>query len=454
MVKLKRKTVFNEQKCTRCGICFHKCPVMELPIDEAKNEIKRLINGEKSKHVLWKCNTCFSCNLYCPEDANPYQLILERWNDLYYERGAPALYNFVCPPRKQNIWQLLNIFLTTKERKWILTWIHNQPKRDEIILLIGNYTHLFPFIIGGSKILEHFIPVDLIDHWEGGAYLYQGGFLDVVQRIAQKTQKDFDKWGNIEVVASLDAVEYIYQEVHPREMDVAHQQPFKSLQDWMLENIRQGNIKITNPLRMTVTIHDNCYSKVSGGKYWDHPRKIVELCGCDIIEMEHNKADSLCCGFGAGASWVRNISIPFDIIHEGIKKFREAEATGAEALVSYCGGCVYLLWATRELIGSQIDIFHIIEIVRMAMGEKINYPQDHVRRAWDIIAIITYEWLLSLVKRRFYIKNISYDAEMSTFRPKNYLILKLLRNAFNSTVLRKAHRKVFILLMKILNTRE
>jgi len=453
MIETKRITGFNEKACTRCGLCLHKCPVLKYPIDRAKEEIKRLIKGKEISPVLFKCTTCFSCNIFCPENANPYQLILERWNDLYYIRGAPSLYTFVCPTREPNIWQLLNILLSTNEKRWVLKWIYNIPEPDKPILLIGNYTHLFPFIIGGSKILKYFSPLDLIDHWEGGAYLYQGGFLDVVQKIAQKTKKDFDKWENEKIVATLDAVQYIYQEVHPKEMKVQHEQEFKNLQDWMLDKINSGELEIKNKLDFTVTVHDNCYSKVSNGRYWDAPREIIKKCGCKIIEMEHNKEDSLCCGFGAGASWVRNISIPFDIIHEGIKKFEEAENTGAKALVSYCGGCIYLLWASRELLGSKIDIYHIIEIVRMAIGEELNYPHDHIERAWDIIAIITYEWILSLFKPNFYIKKVSYDEERTTFKPQNYTFLKLIRTAFNSSLIRKVYRKFFLVMMRVLNTR-
>ncbi len=50
------------------------------------------IDGKKSESVLTNCNTCLSCNLYCPQQANPYQLILERWNDLYKEGRVPPLY--------------------------------------------------------------------------------------------------------------------------------------------------------------------------------------------------------------------------------------------------------------------------------------------------------------------------------------------------------------------------
>jgi hypothetical protein len=169
--------------------------------------------------------------------------------------------------------------------------------------------------------------------------------------------------------------------------------------------------------------------------------------------MKHIKKDSLCCGFGAGASWVKNMSMPFDIISEGIKKFKEAEETGAKALISYCGGCLYLLWATRELLGSKINLYHIIEVVRMAMGEKLNYPNDHIKRAWDVIAIITYSLLLSIFQKNFIIKRITYDKSRSTFKPKKHIILRLMRYLFDLSLVRKIHARMFLLLMPIMKTR-
>lgn len=453
MVESRRIPAFKEERCDLCGICFHSCPVLQLPLEEAKLEVQNLIQSKESKYVLSKCNTCFSCNLYCPQNANPYQLILERWNDLYKKRGAPPLYKFVCPTETPNIWQLLNLFLSNQEQRWIFKWMNRVPKPNDTILLISNYIHHFPFIIGGSKLLDHFKPVDRIDQWEGGAYLYQGGYLDVVQKIAQRTKRDFDSWGVKTVVATLDSVEYMFNEVHPKEMGVSHEQNFINFHNWLLEKINFGEIELPNQLNFSVTVHDNCFSKALGGKYWDTPREILEKCGCKIIEMKHNKKDSLCCGFGAGASWVKNMSMPFDIISEGVKKFKEAEETGAKVLISYCGGCMYLLWATRELLGSKIDIYHVIEVVRMAMGEKLNYPEDHIKRAWDVIAIITYSLLLSIVQKNFFIKRVTYDKSRSTFKPKKHTILRLMRYLFDISLVRKIHARLFLLLMPLMKTR-
>lgn len=451
--KGKRTYAFREDLCNLCGLCLHLCPVMHLPIEIAKEEVKNLIEGKESKYALKKCNTCLSCNLYCPQQANPYQLILERWNDRYKKKGAPPLYRFVCPTEQPNIWQLLNIFLSEREKNWIIKWMNYTPKPEDLVLLIGNYTHLFPFIIGGSKLLNYFKPIDRIDQWEGGAYLYQGGYLDIVQKIAQRTKKDFDNWGVKNVVATLDAVEYIFSEVHPKEMGVKHSQNFINFHQWLLMKINSGEIKLKKELNFSVTVHDNCYSKALGGKYWEEPREILSKCGCEIIEMEHNRKDSLCCGFGAGASWVKNMSIAFDIIFEGAKKFKEAEETGAKALISYCGGCIYLLWASKELLRSNIDLFHIIEVVRMSMGEKLNYPVDHIRRAWDIISIITYQLLISTFQKNFYIRSITYDKDRSTFKPKKHRLLKFIRLLFEISLVRKFYAKLFQLLMPIMKTR-
>ena len=340
----RNETVFNESLCTKCGECFHKCPELKLPLEIAKQEINNLIEGKTSHYVLSHCTTCFSCNILCPNDCKPYQLILERWNDLYKQRGAPPIYRFVCPTLEHNLWQMLQVFMTKEEQILVKRWMTQTPK--ESILLIGNYLHLLPFVFGNSRILENFTPVDLLDHWECGAYLYQGGYLNVVKHIAEKCKQDFKEWGVKQIVPALDAVHWMLTSVHPDEMGVSHNCSIINFHDLLLDKIQQGEILLRKELKMNTTVHDNCFSKAGGGKYWDSPRQILELSGCKIVEMKHNRAQSLCCGFGSGASWKNPLRIIFDILIVSERKFQEAEATRADAMVTYCGGCLYLLWAS------------------------------------------------------------------------------------------------------------
>jgi len=445
----RNKTVFNEKACDRCGECFHQCPELNLPLSLAKEEISGLIEGKTKGHVLSHCTTCFSCNHYCPHDCKPYQLILERWNDLYRKRGAPPIYRFVCPTMEKNIWHMLDALLSPEEIRWTKEWISRKPEGD--ILLIGNYVHLLPFIAGGSKLLEFFTPVDLIEHWECGAYLYQGGYLDVVRHIAEKCRNDFQKWNVNTVIPMIDAVHWMMTDVIPHEMNVDLGIRVENFHEWLLNRIESGDIKLSHKLNMKVTLHDNCYSKGGGKPYWERPRTLLSLSGCDIIEMKHNRENSLCCGFGAGASWVRPITILFDIMDVAEKKFKEAEETGAEALVSYCGGCMYLLWTAKELYDKKIDAYHLVEVIRMAMGETIRYPEDHQKRAWDLIAIITTHMIMSLWGKPFRIEKDSLDNYPSP--PRKFFLLRILRKLLDISLVRFLYKKGFRMMVPLLKSR-
>ncbi|MFX0122494.1 MAG: (Fe-S)-binding protein [Candidatus Hodarchaeota archaeon] len=446
----RNNSVFKESLCTICGKCFHYCPELKLPLEIAKQEIISLIEGKSSCYVLSHCTTCFSCNLLCPNDCKPYQLILERWNDLYKQRGAPPIYRFVCPTFENNLWQMLHIFMTAEEQAWIDRWMNQSP--NDSVLLIGNYLHLLPFVFGNSKLLDNFTPVDLLDHWECGGYLYQGGYLDVVKHIAEKCKHDFKRWNVKKIIPALDAVHWMLTKVHPNEMGVSHNCDVMNFHDLLLDKIQTGEIVLQNDLKRKVTVHDNCFSKAGGGKYWDSPRQILKHSGCKIVEMKHNRGNSLCCGFGSGASWENHLRIVFDIMAVSERKFQEAEATKADAMITYCGGCLYLLWASRELFGNKIDIFHIIEIVRMSIGETTSYPEPHVRRAWDLITIINYHLLMSIFQKPFWIDKISLDEKI--IESKRYLGLRILRKLFDVPIIRILYRKVFrIILPKMVTPR-
>jgi Fe-S oxidoreductase len=425
---------------------------MHLPLEIARNEIMRLIH-EKDSIVLEHCTSCFSCNLYCPYDCNPYQLILEGWNRQYNERGAPALNRFVCPTEKNNVWEMLYQLTPKYERDQVKMWMRTPPK--DTILLVGNYTHLMSFILSGSELLDHFTVVDLLDHWECGAYPYQLGYLELVEKIGNHIKADFDEWGVKKIVTFLDAVEHMLNEVHPNEMGIKFNQKVVNFNTWLLDMINSGKISMEHNVEMKVTIHDNCYSKsgVYGGiTYWDLARKVVKQTGCEILEMEHNRKDALCCGFGAGCSWTtgHEFNIPFDMMSTAEVKFQEAIATGADALCTYCGGCLYLLWAARELLDYDLPIYHHVELVRLAMGENIDTELNrHKERAWDLIAIIAIVMLKGMFSKPFKIQKTKFtEKDKRKWGKKRYIGLRIVRICLKPKFMKNVFRKTFRKLMK------
>ena len=369
----------------------------------AVTELIAGIEGSAAREVLSGCSSCLSCNTYCPTGADPYFLILERWGDLYARRGAPAIYRFVCPNQPDNIWNRLEALASEEERALFWRWHENTKKPEGRPLILGNYAHLFPHIVD-TPVFDGFTIIDPIGHWECGAYLTQAGYLSEVGKIARIVKDYFDELGDREVVVLTDAVRLLLTRFIPERFGIEFTPRFLSFTEWLAQSIRQEKIPRRERVKLALAVHDNCYAKAAGAPLYDAAREVLSWTGARVVELSHNRDESYCCGFGRGAADISKHTIPFAIMKGAARKIREAEEACAEGLVTYCTGCMYLLWAARELLGSRVAVYHLVEPVTMAMG-AYKYA-DLVRqreRAWDIIALITVSYVKSLFQGRLFI---------------------------------------------------
>jgi len=430
---------FKEEQCDRCGLCLARCPELDFSDEEARTAVEELIagtDGPLARRVLSSCASCFSCNTYCPTDAGPYYLVLERFNDLYKKRGASPIYRYVCPNMKQNAWTTLNVLASPAERGAFSRWHRDLDTTGKRPLIIGNYAHLFPHILD-SPLFDSFTLLDPIEHWESGAYLTQAGYVGVVQDIGEAVRPFYDELASGETTPYIltDAVVLLMTRIFPENYRLT-ESPL-SFTHWLSDELWSGRIELPEKISMRLAVHDSCYAKAEGDKLFDAVREILADTGAEVVEMAHTRCDSLCCGFGRGAADIPKVSVPFKIMKGAMRKLAEAEDAGADGLVTYCTGCMYLLWSARELTGSSLGVYHLVEPVTMAMGA---YRYDDLsrqrERAWDIIAQITYFYMKSLFQPRFFIG----DVTKSEYRPDHVPslpLLKFLRTALSFTLTRK-----------------
>jgi hypothetical protein len=359
--------------------------------------------------------------------------------------GSPPVWKFLCPNERTNLWSTMHAILPESARATVEEWMTARP--SETIFLPGSFFHLVPEVLVGTRLLHGLTVMDLPGHWECGAYLYQGGYRDVVRRIGVMVREDLDRWGVERVVAGLDSVHVMLTKVHPEENGIRFEQDVLDFHQWILEGIHDGRLHLERKLDIEVTVHDNCYAKVGGDRYFEQARKLLDLAGAEVREMRHHRVDALCCGFGRGAGWSSNARIPFDILEGATRRIREAEDTGTGTLVTYCAGCFWLLLAAGELIESPVRIVHLIELLREAMGETIIFPRRD--RAWDILTAMAFQIGRGVGRKHFWIRDVTAQPDPFEWRTRHQRATRALRKGLGTERGRRMFRSTFSSLRRV-----
>ncbi len=69
--------MFHAERCDFCGRCLEFCPYVDYDLERARTEMQDLVAGG-TPPIVGACVTCASCNMVCPTQANPFDLLNER----------------------------------------------------------------------------------------------------------------------------------------------------------------------------------------------------------------------------------------------------------------------------------------------------------------------------------------------------------------------------------------
>lgn len=369
---------FNEDACTECGDCLANCPIIEYSREEAILEIKKLINGEETDRLLSDCQSCFTCNFYCPHNANPTSLVLKRWNEQYDEEGLKirGRYFMTFHPNYPNFRTYVMDRMTDEEKNLLNQWASLEPLKGDTLTYPGCNVILTPTLTE-TKLFQE---LDIRGRLEYccGETLFRTGYKDQLHQVTARLDKWFNKLKPKKLLVLCTAGTNVFKNVLPHYGLSYKFEKITSYIEWLWERLQSGEIEVKNPVDMSVTIQDSCYSKMFGDDYMDLPRKILTKIGCDIIEMDYCKEDMRCCGIAAGFS----VDSAYNVL-----KMRKATAenmdmakrTGADALCVYCSGCNQMYNSARYLYLKPfgMEIYHIIELIQLAIGET---PKRMIKR--------------------------------------------------------------------------
>jgi len=159
--------------------------------------------------------------------------------------------------------------------------------------------------------------------------------------------------------------------------------------------IKEGKLKLTNPVNLKVTYHDPCHLGRQGEPYvpwsgtekkifgqavcydpprpkyngawgvYEPPRDILRaIPGIELVEMERIKEAAWCCGAGGGSSE----AYPEFSRATANERIEEAQSTGADAIATACPWCERNFIDATSANGTAMKVFDVIELVGQSIA--------------------------------------------------------------------------------------
>ena len=220
---------------------------------------------------------------------------------------------------------------------------------------------------------------------------YQMGFREEYSERAKANIKAFETAGVKAIVTPCSDCYHTFKRLYAKmglNIEILH------TVEYIDRLIQEGKIKFTKSVPMTVTYHDPCHLGRQGEPYiqwegkekkilnqvhtweprrprysgaygiYDSPRNILNsIPGINLVEMERIREYSWCCGAGGGCS---DTNPEFSSWTAG-ERVTEANATGADVLVTACPWCESNFVNAVDENGKKIKVFDIIELVQQAI---------------------------------------------------------------------------------------
>jgi len=418
--------VHDMQRCSRCSFCkwipwramknndfVHGCPSVSRYLWHAYsssgkfNMALSLLAGrfeysDAFLDAVYRCQMDGSCDISCKtvQDIEPLQMMQElRIRCVEQGQTLPAHMLVVDSLKRQdNMMQAdktnrgkwaegLNVKDLTKEKGKVLFHAGCRYSFDE---------ELWPTARMGVELLQKAgVDVGIMGRDETccAGRAYELGYAGELLKYAEHNVEAFRNAG-VETLVTPCADCYhsfkvLYEKIGKKPgVKVLH------ITEYLHQLLDEGKLKLKKKVPLVATYHDPChlgrlgepwvawkgkelkvmgqlivhdppkkYGRGANGVY-EIPRKLLAaIPGLQLNEMYRIKEYAWCCGSGGGVKE----AYPDFAIWTGEQRLKEANAVGAEAIVSACPWCTRNFRDTAKETGNKIKVFDLIDLIQQSI---------------------------------------------------------------------------------------
>lgn len=357
---------------------------------------KRLEYTDKLLEIIYNCTMCGACDTSCKYSLD--MEVIEPINEIRNEAVASGHTHPALDKVISNLRQRGNMVPGSGVRRgdWVkdLNLKNFTREKVEVIYHAGCLTSFNPemwkLAQGTARLLQK-AGVDFgvggVNELCCGGRAFQMGYKADFLKQAEANMAVIQKSGAKTLVTGCAEGYFAFKVLYDRfnlkgELEVLH------TTEYLASLVREGKLKPSKQLDLTVTYHDPCHLGRQGESYihwegkeivdqfrtfdppkerrrgsygiYEPPRELLRsIPGLKLVEMERIKEYAWCCGAGGGV----NHTNPDFSAWTGAERINEAEQTGAAALATACPWCVNQLQQAVLQKGSGLKIYDVVELL-------------------------------------------------------------------------------------------
>ncbi|MBT2764404.1 (Fe-S)-binding protein [Paenibacillus sp. ISL-20] len=339
----------------------------------------QLIGGVMTEEEIWACTTCRNCEDQCPVANEHVDKIVDLRRHLVLmegsvpQEGQRAMQNI---ERQGNPWGISR----ADRSKWVkevdpegtldlkIPTVKENPDFDVLFFVgsMGSYDNRSRKITKAFVRLMNEAGVNFAilgnEEKNSGDTPRRMGNEFLFQQLCTENIETFQKYDVKRIVTACPHTFNILKNEYPEfglEAEVIHH---TELLDQL---VKEGRLQPKYQVQEKITYHDSCYL----GRYndvYDQPRSVLRaIPGVELLEMERNRENGMCCGAGGGQMWMEEDAGK----RVNLARTEQALAVSPTMISSACPFCLTMLEDGAKLkeVEESVKTRDIAEILELSV---------------------------------------------------------------------------------------